>query len=178
MSAYDDDASRLADPCEGCGKPNAKCSCDEPELPSRRQLTARARSAETKLLAAYFGIRFHDAVAKYAELKKSGELETILESARQGQRSPEATANQCPICGGEMAERNGSRGPFWGCCDYPRCRGTRSIVEENRKPTEQQKKAVGDKMAAALAFVEAVGGVAEARKYLYLAGQALEGETE
>lgn len=31
----------------------------------------------------------------------------------------------CPKCGLPMAERKGANGKFWGCVDYPQCRGTR-----------------------------------------------------
>ena len=30
---------------------------------------------------------------------------------------------KCPDCGGEMRERAGSRGPFYGCAKYPACKG-------------------------------------------------------
>ena len=33
----------------------------------------------------------------------------------------------CPKCGARMVKRNGRYGPFYGCSNYPRCRGTRSI---------------------------------------------------
>jgi len=33
----------------------------------------------------------------------------------------------CPRCQSEMKQRNGPRGPFLGCSQYPRCRGTRSL---------------------------------------------------
>ncbi len=34
-------------------------------------------------------------------------------------------APSCPRCGGLMKLRRGSRGEFWGCVNYPSCRGTR-----------------------------------------------------
>src|SRR5690606_10473821 len=33
----------------------------------------------------------------------------------------------CPYCRASMAIRNGSRGYFWGCRKYPRCRGKREV---------------------------------------------------
>lgn len=33
----------------------------------------------------------------------------------------------CPKCGARMVRRNGRYGAFYGCTNYPRCRGTRSI---------------------------------------------------
>lgn len=32
----------------------------------------------------------------------------------------------CPRCGGQLIERNGRFGPFYGCGNYPRCRYTRN----------------------------------------------------
>jgi ssDNA-binding Zn-finger/Zn-ribbon topoisomerase 1 len=34
----------------------------------------------------------------------------------------------CPKCGAVMLTRQGSRGPFAGCSNYPSCTGTRSIA--------------------------------------------------
>jgi len=33
----------------------------------------------------------------------------------------------CPSCGDPMKKRQGPRGPFWGCSNFPKCRGTRNI---------------------------------------------------
>lgn len=41
------------------------------------------------------------------------------------ERSAEVT---CPQCGSLMVQRRGRRGAFWGCRQYPRCRGTRPIT--------------------------------------------------
>lgn len=46
----------------------------------------------------------------------------------------ELEAPRCPDCGGPMEARRARRGPnagglFWGCVDYPDCRGTRDYVE-------------------------------------------------
>lgn len=32
------------------------------------------------------------------------------------------TTPTCPACGAKMVARNGKRGQFWGCSNYPRCR--------------------------------------------------------
>ena len=37
---------------------------------------------------------------------------------------------QCPECGGPMALRDGRRGKFWGCKQYPKCKGTREVDEQ------------------------------------------------
>ncbi len=33
----------------------------------------------------------------------------------------------CPKCGAEMVKRSGKYGEFYGCSDFPRCRGTRKL---------------------------------------------------
>ncbi len=33
----------------------------------------------------------------------------------------------CPKCGSPMVKRTGSRGEFWGCSTYPKCKGTRNL---------------------------------------------------
>lgn len=34
-------------------------------------------------------------------------------------------AEKCPQCSGELVERNGKYGRFWGCSNYPNCKFTR-----------------------------------------------------
>lgn len=36
---------------------------------------------------------------------------------------------KCPNCDGPMIPRNSQYGKFWGCKDYPRCKGTRDSDE-------------------------------------------------
>ena len=43
----------------------------------------------------------------------------------------------CPDCGAQMALRRPKRDksqfdPFWGCSQYPECRGTRDIREDGK----------------------------------------------
>jgi hypothetical protein len=57
--------------------------------------------------------------------------ENIRQEARQSRfvGELEASAERCPE--GHMMEiRHGSRGPFWGCCEYPKCRATRDLKSE------------------------------------------------
>ena len=35
-------------------------------------------------------------------------------------------APDCPECGKPMRKRRSQNGDFWGCCDYPECRGSRN----------------------------------------------------
>lgn len=36
---------------------------------------------------------------------------------------------QCPRCGKALVQRNGSRGPFWGCSGFPNCRFTANSLD-------------------------------------------------
>jgi restriction system protein len=50
-------------------------------------------------------------------------------STTQDQPAPPAVGEvpSCPRCASAMVQRRSSRGPFWGCSAYPRCRGTVDI---------------------------------------------------
>lgn len=50
------------------------------------------------------------------------ELGKMMQKVKGGQ--PEIL---CPKCGAEMVKRKGMYGEFYGCSDFPRCRGTRKI---------------------------------------------------
>ena len=44
--------------------------------------------------------------------------------AREIERGP---TPDCPQCGKPMRQRNSAKGVFWGCSDYPECKGTRPM---------------------------------------------------
>ncbi len=44
-------------------------------------------------------------------------------------RKPSSVTVHCPLCGSSMVLRNGRYGRFYGCPNYPRCRGTRSYKQ-------------------------------------------------
>jgi ssDNA-binding Zn-finger/Zn-ribbon topoisomerase 1 len=46
---------------------------------------------------------------------------------------------KCPDCGGEMISRTGKFGVFWGCKDFPRCKGTRDSEERSKADREAWK---------------------------------------
>lgn len=46
------------------------------------------------------------------------------------------TTITCPLCNSEMKLRNGSRGQFWGCSRFPRCKGTRNASEKTAEKQE------------------------------------------
>ncbi|MBI3334670.1 topoisomerase DNA-binding C4 zinc finger domain-containing protein [Candidatus Pacearchaeota archaeon] len=46
---------------------------------------------------------------------------------------------KCPECGGEMISRTGKFGVFWGCKDFPNCRGTRDSMGRSKQDREEWK---------------------------------------
>ena len=46
---------------------------------------------------------------------------------------------KCPDCGGEMVSRKSSYGVFWGCKDYPKCKGTRGSDGLSKAEREAEK---------------------------------------
>lgn len=37
---------------------------------------------------------------------------------------------KCPDCDGPMVPRSSTHGKFWGCANFPKCRGTRNDMGE------------------------------------------------
>lgn len=65
------------------------------------------------------------------ELLDGRDLQRML-GAEEAGPPPEKTAATCPACGSEMVRRIARRGrfagsEFWGCPQYPACKGTRSL---------------------------------------------------
>lgn len=53
-----------------------------------------------------------------------------VEEKRSQRRAVDEDAPPCPVCGGVMRVRHGKTGDFWGCTNYPACKGTRNIGQE------------------------------------------------
>lgn len=76
----------------------------------------------------------------WLKLKAERGLIRVIRSSRGKRQTPKATANtnsfetvpHCPICNALMVKKLARRGSrsgstFWGCSNYPKCRGTRAI---------------------------------------------------
>ena len=46
---------------------------------------------------------------------------------------------KCPECDGEMVSRTGKYGVFWGCKDFPNCKGTRDSQGRSKADREKWK---------------------------------------
>ena len=55
------------------------------------------------------------------------ETSGVSDTPTQGGRDPQSPAivPNCPKCGDLMKKRTGKFGEFWGCLNYPNCKGTR-----------------------------------------------------
>ncbi len=60
-----------------------------------------------------------------AFIEKGGFKEKMFTARMQARAEPEAPV--CPDCGAPMRKRSSARGPFWGCGNYPKCKGLRPI---------------------------------------------------
>ncbi len=59
----------------------------------------------------------------------------LLEKAYEGmeKKELERVGEVCPECGGELVYRNGRFGKFISCINFPKCRYTKKIEEENKE---------------------------------------------
>jgi len=68
--------------------------------------------------------------AEYYECQAGGDaLELTYEMTDDMGRIPlyrPSGPGPCPQCGAPTRQRNGRKGPFFGCAEFPRCRGTRN----------------------------------------------------
>ena len=48
----------------------------------------------------------------------------------------------CPECGGLMVSRSSKHGTFWGCKQFPKCRGTRDSDGRSKQDKELEKTGV------------------------------------
>jgi ssDNA-binding Zn-finger/Zn-ribbon topoisomerase 1 len=104
-----------------CGRLPSACRC----------VTFVPKTAENRWLIP--SGRGHATVAPCSCPSCDPDVRAMVASARAkaqaGERDP-GEPPPCPRCDGRMAYRvNGSDGrPFFGCVEYPQCRGTRPIV--------------------------------------------------
>jgi len=58
-------------------------------------------------------------------IQDGGFKEKMYQARTKARLDPDSPA--CPACNGTMRKRNSTRGPFWGCANYPECKGLRPI---------------------------------------------------
>jgi len=50
---------------------------------------------------------------------------------------------KCPDCGGPMKPRESKHGKFWGCANYPKCKGTRDVNGMSKAERDEEREARG-----------------------------------
>jgi DNA topoisomerase I len=61
----------------------------------------------------------------------------IQQSVKRSDVTQEKTEEKCPNCGHPLVIRLGKRGRFIGCSNYPECKYTRNLGEDNAEPSVQ-----------------------------------------
>jgi len=160
----------------------------------------KATWGEIRLVAKYFGLTVGEAQSTYYGLKENNRLAEILQKARAGenantdafralhmntdeddylepmveQRPVITDDTTCASCGGHMVLRNGALGQFLGCANYPRCRFTKSVPQEpDRVPDKDEQSKFLQMLQATMAYIETCGGVAAAKRWLFIAETAM-----
>jgi len=64
-------------------------------------------------------------------LEGGGIKEKMFKARVETRAEPEAP--QCPKCEADMRRRTSNRGSFWGCSNYPQCKGVRQIEDKEEK---------------------------------------------
>ena len=58
---------------------------------------------------------------------EEGGIRERMSAARKEVVAQRENAPDCPSCGKPMRQRKSQKGDFWGCSDYPTCRGIRQM---------------------------------------------------
>lgn len=109
----------------------------EPELAANAMLCAVNQAAY--LLKCLLERQSRDFV------EQGGFTERLYEARTQARAVASEEAPSCPLCGGDMRRRTAGKGPnagneFWGCADYPECRGIVNISDPSDRTDSSDKK--------------------------------------
>lgn len=78
-------------------------------------------------LAEHFGFDTKGAHRSLADVKMNQKVYACLEDEMKKYAAGEKIIPDCPKCGGKMVVRKSIYGEFWGCRNYPSCKGTRQL---------------------------------------------------
>ncbi|MHA1222389.1 MAG: phospholipase D-like domain-containing protein [Candidatus Heimdallarchaeaceae archaeon] len=77
-------------------------------------------------------------IFEYADKMFDNPITKILKKIGEKLRKEEVTVKACPKCGGKLIVREGKRGLFYGCSNFPNCKYTEDY--NNRNTMHVQKK--------------------------------------
>jgi len=81
------------------------------------------------LIARTLNMLSHQLEAQGRSFKESGGFREKLTTIRVEARAEQENAPLCPVCEKPMKKRKSAKGPFWGCTNYPNCKGIRPSEE-------------------------------------------------
>ena len=93
-----------------------------------RQCMPEMSSRSLGVLAEHFGFDTKGAHRALADVKINQKVYVCLEDEMKKVNAGEKIIPDCPNCGGKMVVRKSIYGEFWGCRNYPACKGTRKII--------------------------------------------------
>jgi len=96
----------------------------DPWLEQRDDVTAA--NALIILIQRATGLLARQLTRLESDFVAAGGIREKMTSARLAARTEPASPD-CPECGNPMRKRASTRGPFWGCGNYPQCKGIRQI---------------------------------------------------
>lgn len=65
--------------------------------------------------------------------------ELLLENGEEMSKAEGLENVKCPDCRGEMISRKGKYGIFWGCKNFPVCKGTRDSMGRSKADREAER---------------------------------------
>lgn len=97
------------------------------------------------------------------ELSQSVRTTLIRDAAPKRRKVKEKI--HCPNCNAEMIRRQSDRGSFWGCSNFPECRGARPdsrVIKVDRAKVAEYEK----RLKLTFDFIEAMGDTQTARQWV------------
>jgi ssDNA-binding Zn-finger/Zn-ribbon topoisomerase 1 len=85
----------------------------------------------------------------------------------QEEEAKKKNRKKCPSCGKECVPRKGRNGEFYGCPDFPKCPGKAASM------SAAQRQASSKKLRYCYDFINRIGGVKEADKWLKIATEII-----
>jgi ssDNA-binding Zn-finger/Zn-ribbon topoisomerase 1 len=81
-------------------------------------------------------------------------------------------APPCPTCAMPTVKKDGAYGEFWSCTQYPKCKGTVSIEDNDFLPSKEIETLSYVKIGHAFEYIRNIGGSKEAIYWLKIAMQS------
>jgi hypothetical protein len=138
---------------------------------------AKQKAISVKRIAKHEGLSYHEAVPRYEMLKSTNELEAYMTALDADIQKPKEEIIYCDDCNKQMVLKAGKNGWFYGCSNFPDCRVTKSIDTEpvKNEPIDMSQIEKSQRcLQKAISYIQDVGSLANAKKFLSLAEKLTE----